>query len=175
MALSIWAPSKAWFKTVSAKAGDKHVRPSNTPSGDGAASEVGAQGSKPVLLMADADRLTVWSLRHYLGGSYAVVHAGGTGEALDFLRQGRADAVVISDNLPGGELDRLVELALQQVGPGKVIKLQSLVEEPRGEAASPTIVLEKPFDLGQLKGLLEDMRPAGPGGSADPPSAEGAP
>ena len=139
-----------------------------TGPGLGAAPEPGAADSRPVLLMADADVLTVWALRLYVSGSYRVVSVGKTDQALEYLRQGRVDAVVVSDNLPGGEWDGLVELALRRVGSGKVVKLQSLVEQPADEAREPTIVLEKPFDLGMLKDLLEKMLPTEPLGPAGP-------
>ena len=142
---------------------------------DRPASPAQPASSRPVLLMADADHLTVWSLKHYLRDSYAVVQASRTPEALDFLRHRRVDAVVVSDNLPGGELERVVELALQRVPAGKVIKLQSLVEEAPGEPPAAVIVLEKPFDLGHLKELLEDLPHPQPTDPVDGPSAEGAP
>jgi DNA-binding response OmpR family regulator len=124
-----------------------------TPSSSGPTKE-----AKPVLLVADADRLTLWSLEHFLGDGYTVIQAPTSAEAMDFLGRSRADAVVISDNLPDGVPSRLVECAIRRVSSGPVVLLQPLVQEPREGLPDSVVVLEKPFDLEHLKALLENPR-----------------
>ena len=127
-----------------------------------ASQEMPTEDELPILLVADADRLTVWSLRHFLRGSYRVVHAPTTGEAVAHLEQGPADALVVSDNLPGTSVKRLVATALRHLPAQRVIKLVSLVEEDQEAPPTGVTTLEKPFDLGHLKEILEDLRPTSP-------------
>jgi DNA-binding NtrC family response regulator len=120
-----------------------------------AASAARPEAHQRVLLVADADRLTVWSLRHYLRDSHRVVQANTAADVSEHLERGPADALVVSDNLPAGQVRRLLTSATEQDPTLRIIKLVSLVEQDDGETPEPVTVLEKPFDLGHLKELLD--------------------
>jgi DNA-binding NtrC family response regulator len=127
----------------------------------------------PTVLMADADRLTAWALRHFLRKSHRVVHVATAAEAMDRLEHGPVHALVVSDNLPHREVERLIAWALERDPGLTIIKLVSLVDEELGEIPSTVMVVEKPFDLVHLRTLLEQARPPSPAPVSDRPFPDG--
>lgn len=126
----------------------------------------GSQGSvpvraMPVVLMADGDHLTGWALGQYLSGRYVVVQVESASEAMGFLSDHEAEAVIVSDNLQGGDLDVVLARAVSAVSADHVIKLVPMIEDSRGPETSSVVLLEKPFSLERVKELLDGICGAG--------------
>ena len=111
----------------------------------------------PVILMADADHLTGWALQQYLSGAYLVIQVGTVGDALSVLATRPVSGVIVSDNLPGGNLEQLLEAAALKVAPGRVIKLVPMIEAPMDRKPEKAFLVEKPFSLEHLRTLLDEM------------------
>ena len=136
-------------------------------------SKVHEDSPKPTVLMADADRLTAWALRHFLRTSHRVVHVATAAEAMGRLERGPAHALVVSDNLPHREVESLIARAVERYPGLTIIKLVSLVDEELGEIPPTVMVVEKPFDLAHLKALLEQPRPASAAPVSESPFPDG--
>ena len=136
-------------------------------------SEAQEDSRGPTVVMADADHLTAWALRHFLRTSHRVVHVSTAAEAMDRLERGPAHALVVSDNLPRREVEGLITRGVERYPGLIIIKLVSLVDEELGEIPPTVMVVEKPFDLAHMKSLLEQPRPTSPAPVSDRPFPDG--
>jgi len=105
------------------------------------------------LLVVDADRLTRWSVKAYLGDSRDVLTVESTDGALELLDEQTVEAVVVSEDLPDHGADK-VETRARSRNPCVVVV--RTVSEPLMDDVSSesTVRLEKPFTLSRLAELL---------------------
>ena len=105
------------------------------------------------LLVVEPEPLLRWSLTTYLG-KWFQVFAAESRSAADPVLQGHAiDAVILSDDLDGGDADELEKFVRSRKPSACVIR--TISRPSRTSVGAPeTICLEKPFELARLAGFL---------------------
>ena len=108
------------------------------------------------ILIVEPETLLLWSLTTYLERWYTVHSACMEAAALRILEQHRIAAVVVSDELPQGAADRIA-VRVHAANPSAVAVRtvsQRVPENGGSPDSSGALLLEKPFRLSKLAGLL---------------------
>ncbi len=110
---------------------------------------------KSHILVVEDDPLVCEVLTAALDDAYATTNVGTAGEALEHLRTGGIDLMLLDCTLPGGVDVRLLPKADQTGVPvilmsGDPARMEALADQPR-----PFVV--KPFTIDTLLSTLEDV------------------
>lgn len=104
------------------------------------------------LLIVDGDSLARWALVQFLERWFAVSAVDSLEEATALLERGDVTALVVSDDLPGGQIDAIEERARRRNPQLLTVRTVDGVAAKRPSGGC--VRLEKPFQLRDLARLL---------------------
>lgn len=107
----------------------------------------------PVLLLAEPDPLMRWSLATYLGRWFRVLQTDSPAAADHILDEQHVDAMVTSDHAPPRVTDALTAHA-HRANPDVIVVRTVSMPAQAAPAPGEAMLLEKPFDLASLAGML---------------------
>ncbi len=108
------------------------------------------------LLIVEPVRLLRWSLSRYLSQWFCVEAVATTQEAEQVLDAGDVDAVLVSDALPRDGAHYVETRASRLNTHVRIVRMVSVPVSFRKQVG-PVRHIEKPFELGDMKKLLQEI------------------
>jgi DNA-binding NtrC family response regulator len=105
------------------------------------------------LLILDKDALARWSLTQYLERWFSVTATDSLDEARRLIARGDVSALVVSDDLPGHQIDAVEDEARRLNPQVTTVRTVTGVLGTKRPTTN-SLRLEKPFQLGDLARLL---------------------